>query len=165
MCIATVRSDQHIAFLQKSIASGTIPKGLRTRVYPQLPQNNTDFSINWDECHMNFGIELTNILLEYWTNRKATCKEEARVRQIIKSLTSSDICQQWNLWVSPPPKKIYDLEKESLPPTPNNAKLLQGTLLLFIGISIKPCHKHLQSGKIHLGLTLLNITIFSILIT
>lgn len=63
------RCQRHIDFLKTCIKDGIVPKGLQTRVNPQLPNFSTQFGISWDQCHVEFGLKLTNLLQNFWTER------------------------------------------------------------------------------------------------
>ena len=63
-------------------------KSLRINLTPQVPVVNSYLQLRWEEAQQNFGLTLTNILLEYWQNRlKSITDEIGIITNLIKENT------------------------------------------------------------------------------
>jgi hypothetical protein len=89
--IQLTRTEHHVQYLEKCVINKSTPRSLRVNLTPQVPVINSVLQIKWEEAHINFGLQLTKILLEYWNTRKSQLVEEIReVEKHLKDTTSTD---------------------------------------------------------------------------
>lgn len=89
--IQLTRTDHHINYLKKCDRLKSIPKSLRINLTPQVPVVSSALQLKWEEAILNFGLTLTNILLEYWENRRKHIKDEIEsILDIIKENTEAE---------------------------------------------------------------------------
>lgn len=74
--IQLTRTEHHIGYLEKCISNKSIPRSLRVNLTPQVPVITSILQIKWEEAIINFGTNLTEILLEYWQNLKENLQQE-----------------------------------------------------------------------------------------
>ena len=63
------KAQHHHTYLQQCIESNITPKGLQTRVPPQIPDQKSTFTIKWEQAHLEFSQNLTKILSKYYQER------------------------------------------------------------------------------------------------
>ncbi|XP_062617398.1 uncharacterized protein LOC134279072 [Saccostrea cucullata] len=63
------RTKSHAAYLHKCQQQDLIPKTLRAKIIPQIPDSNALFLLKWEEAHLNFSRSLIRLLYEYWNTR------------------------------------------------------------------------------------------------
>lgn len=64
-----IRSKHHATFLQKCIDEQQTPKGLRSNVTSQIPEQDIEFTFLWERAHTRFATELTTLLCQYYNRR------------------------------------------------------------------------------------------------
>ena len=89
--IQLARTDHHVQYLERCVSNKSTPRSLRVNLTPQVPVINSVLQIKWEEAHINFGQQLTKILLDYWNTRKSQLLEEIKeVDTHLKETTSVD---------------------------------------------------------------------------
>jgi hypothetical protein len=63
------RTKNHAAYLERCCTQDIIPKTLRVKIIPQIPDSTAAFLLKWEEAHLNFSRSLIRLLSEYWNNR------------------------------------------------------------------------------------------------
>lgn len=64
-----IKSQHHSTFLQKCLDERYTPKGLRSNVTSQIPDQDIEFTFRWEKAHQAFATELTTLLCSYYTER------------------------------------------------------------------------------------------------
>ena len=70
------KSNHHATYLENCLSRNAAPRGLQARVAPQIPDSDWAFSLKWEQAHQEFGLKLTELLLEYYNTRKAKLNVE-----------------------------------------------------------------------------------------
>ena len=73
------KAQHHHTYLQQCIESIITPKGLQTKVPPQIPDQKSTFTIEWEQSHLEFSRNLTIILSEYYHERIEEIKQELEI--------------------------------------------------------------------------------------
>ena len=66
LSIQMTRTDHYINYLKKCERTKTIPKALRVTLTPQVLVVNSLLQLKWEQAQIDFGLTLTQILLDYW---------------------------------------------------------------------------------------------------
>lgn len=71
-----IRSEHHSTFLQRCIDEEQTPKGLRSKITSQIPEQSIAFTLRWEDAHRRFATELTTQLCEYYKDRALISREQ-----------------------------------------------------------------------------------------
>ena len=64
-----------------------VPKAFKVNIKPQVQNPDTKFILAWEKAASNFGLQLVDILIDYWENQIVTfSKEILTLKETIGSL-------------------------------------------------------------------------------
>ena len=87
----TVQCQHHIDLLERHVMNNTAPRGLTVNIQPNVPQNDTDFLIQWEKLKLDFQSKLLLALCEFWKRHKANLEEEStKLEQSLKANTTQE---------------------------------------------------------------------------
>ena len=114
-----MKSAHHIELLQQAIINRELPRGLRPKVNPRIPDNKRiDFIIEWEEVTNTAALNHTKLLLKQWEFTQKTTKENSEnLEGSIDSLNATE--EEW-IYIRETLTKIEtqtrkDLEKKIQP--------------------------------------------------
>jgi hypothetical protein len=87
------KTNHHITLLTEALNNQRPPRGLIPRINPRLPDTSATFTLAWEEILHATGIQLTQKLQEYWSERAITIQEETRkIDTSLKNIADKDQC-------------------------------------------------------------------------
>jgi hypothetical protein len=121
------KASHHIELLTEAIQQLRPPRGLIPRINPRLPETTATFTLAWEEILHATGLQLTNKLLEYWTQRHIHILQERNlIEESLKKIASPEQCQEIEEILEEVARStIMDLKRKRPTPTPRTN---QGTI-------------------------------------
>ena len=70
------KASNHTKFLNECIIKNTVPKGLQGKVTPQIPENDWEFILKWEQTQLDCAKKLRLLLKDYYQSRQQTLQKD-----------------------------------------------------------------------------------------